>query len=142
MFDNIGGKIKTLAVIVCILGIIASVIAAVSLWSQNSRYLETGWLGVITLVAGCLGSWVGSFFMYGFGQLIESTEANNALLRQIANKMPAQSAPVLGRATSAAAAFKPAVHTAAARSEWCCRQCGTVNKQTDIMCRDCGEYRK
>ena len=32
MFDNIGGKIKTLAEVVCALGIIASVLAAFVVW--------------------------------------------------------------------------------------------------------------
>lgn len=75
MFDNIGGKIKALAKVMCILGIIVSVIMAFVTWFGGSRYGASTFLpGLITLVVGCLGSWVGSFFTYGFGQLIESTE--------------------------------------------------------------------
>lgn len=74
MFDNIGGKIKTLAVILCVLGIIASFAGAVALWAQSSRYNDTILEGVAILVAGCIGSWVGSFFIYGFGQLIENSD--------------------------------------------------------------------
>ncbi len=73
MFDNIGGKIKALAKVVCWLGIIASVISAIMLWAQNNRYQSTILMGLITLVLGCLISWIGSFFTYGFGELIEKT---------------------------------------------------------------------
>lgn len=38
MFDNIGGKIKTLAEVVCTLGIVASVLAAFVVWGQGAYY--------------------------------------------------------------------------------------------------------
>ena len=31
-------------------------------------------LGIIVIVFGCLVSWIGAFFAYGFGQLIENTD--------------------------------------------------------------------
>lgn len=73
MFDDIGGKIKTLAKITCGLGIAASIIGAIALWMQNSNYNPTTIIGVLVLVLGSLASWIGSFFTYGFGQLIENT---------------------------------------------------------------------
>ncbi len=71
MFDNIGGKIKVLAKVVCWIGIAISVLYAVVLWSQRGYYQDTTILGLVVLVLGCLASWVGSFFTYGFGELIE-----------------------------------------------------------------------
>lgn len=73
MFDNIGGKIKTLAAVTCGLGIIASIIGAIALWIQDSSYNPTAFTGVLVLVLGSLASWIGSFFTYGFGELIENT---------------------------------------------------------------------
>lgn len=73
MFDDIGGKIKTLAGVTCALGMIASVCGAIALWAQDSSYTPTIFLGVLVLGLGCLGSWVGSFITYGFGELIENT---------------------------------------------------------------------
>lgn len=70
MFDNIGGKIKKLARIVCIIGIIASFIAGILL--MNIRY--TFEVGLAILLVGPLLSWIGSYFTYGFGQLIENTD--------------------------------------------------------------------
>jgi len=80
MFDNIGGKIKGLAVVICILGIAASVLGGIALISANSRYNPTATAGWIVLIAGSLGSWIGSFTLYGFGELIEKTCENNEAL--------------------------------------------------------------
>ena len=30
-------------------------------------------VGLVVIIVGCLGSWIGSFFTYGFGELIEKT---------------------------------------------------------------------
>lgn len=75
MFSNIGGKIQTLAKIVCWLGIICSVIMGVILIKENSLYQATIVPGIILMVVGGLASWAGSFVLYGFGTLIENSEA-------------------------------------------------------------------
>ncbi len=70
MYTNIGGKIKTLAKIVCYLGIIGSVIYGI--WFYNTYYSVRN-MGILIVIGGPLLSWVSSFFMYGFGELIEKT---------------------------------------------------------------------
>ncbi len=91
MFDNIGGKIKTLAKVLCWIGIILSIILGIimiigganvasnSSYGYSSRSSGTTGasvlVGILTMVLGSLGSWISSFFAYGFGQLIEDTEA-------------------------------------------------------------------
>ncbi len=85
MFDHIGGKIKTLAKILCWVGIVFSVLIGIIMIAQgnnaqvsyNGQSVQTSGVvaGIIIIVLGCLGSWVGSFFAYGFGQLIENTDA-------------------------------------------------------------------
>ena len=70
MFSNIGEKIKTFAVVCCIIGMLASFIGACVVWSQNDSFHDTIGLGLAVLIIGWLASWVGSFFTYGFGQLI------------------------------------------------------------------------
>ena len=71
MFENIGGKIKILAKVICWIGIIASVISAIALWTADSSYSPTIALGFGVLIGGCLASWIGSFFAYGFGELVD-----------------------------------------------------------------------
>ena len=92
MFNNIGSKIMKLAKVLCWLGIIASVIAGILIMvvganinasvsrsyyysssnsNSNGSFILTGFL---TMILGSLFSWIGSFFTYGFGQLIENTD--------------------------------------------------------------------
>lgn len=71
MFNNIGEKIKTLASVICIFGILSSVISGISYISKDEDLVA---IGLIIMVAGSLASWVGSFMTYGFGQLIENTD--------------------------------------------------------------------
>lgn len=68
MFNNIGGKIKTLASLLAWLGIIASFILGFVLLSIDDSMIP---IGVIVIVVGSLISWIGSFLFYGFGELIE-----------------------------------------------------------------------
>ena len=71
MFDNIGSKIKSLAQVVCWIGIVASVIGGFSIIVSNDEAVV---VGLLTMVLGAVGSWVGSFVLYGFGQLIENSD--------------------------------------------------------------------
>ena len=92
MFDNIGAKIMKLAKILCWIGIVLSVISGIVLMAggantisyydtygnRTSTRTSTGGVGVLggilVIVLGCLGSWIGSFFTYGFGQQIDNSE--------------------------------------------------------------------
>jgi len=79
MFDNVGGKIKVLAKVLTGIGIVASIISAISIWSQaGARYAGPSgpyiWTGLLVLILGCLSSWLGSLALYGLGQMIENTD--------------------------------------------------------------------
>lgn len=68
MFNNIGEKIKSLArilSIVAMIGFVATgiVILIIGVW----------WVGVLIIAGGVLLSWVSSFVLYGFGELISKT---------------------------------------------------------------------
>lgn len=68
MFDNIGGKIKGVATIICVIGMIASLCVGFFFMREDI------FLGIAIMIAGSLVSWLGSFFSYGFGQLIENSD--------------------------------------------------------------------
>ena len=72
MFNNIGSKIKSLAKVICWLGIIISVITGIIGIINGTEQFTVS--GIITIIFGSLASWLGSFFAYGFGQLIENTD--------------------------------------------------------------------
>ena len=87
MYTNIGQKIMKLAKVIAILGIIGSAIAAIGIWVGSAQFLgmssyygrssgvSTSYIfaGILVLVVGSLGSWIGSFLLYGFGQLVQDT---------------------------------------------------------------------
>ena len=67
MFENIGMKIKNLALLICWLGIIASLILGIYQFNYSAI------TGIVIIIIGSLMSWISSFFIYGFGEIIEST---------------------------------------------------------------------
>ena len=71
MFDNIGGKIKLLAKILCWVGIVGSIFIGIFLPGVGG-----GVEGFLIAVICSLISWVSQFFIYGFGELIERTAEN------------------------------------------------------------------
>lgn len=81
MFDDIGGKLKTVAKVFCWIGIVCSVIFAIVFFASNDRYNPTVLPGFICLIVGPLASWLGSLTLYGFGELIDLTRQNNQLLK-------------------------------------------------------------
>jgi len=91
MFNNIGKRLQTLAKITCWIGIIASVIWAIVLWTANSSYESTILSGFLVLIFGCLGSWIGSWSMYALGEATENAiesaqntvDTYNLLLKQV-----------------------------------------------------------
>jgi len=95
MFNNIGEKIKKLAVVVCWIGIIGSLILGILVvaapnsinYNYNYKVNVNGntvasssniaaqvITGVIVFVIGSLASWISSFFLYGFGELVSNSK--------------------------------------------------------------------
>ena len=88
MFDNIGRKIKSLASIVCWLGIISFAIWGILIISAGRRIgLGGTLLGIIVIVGGGVISWMGSLTTYGLGELIETNQEISKNMREIKHKM-------------------------------------------------------
>lgn len=83
MFSNIGKKIKTYSKVIAWCGIIASALLGVGViiagifgeyaHIANSIGLIVG--GVLIIAVGVLVSWVGAFFTYGFGEVVERVQS-------------------------------------------------------------------
>lgn len=69
MFDNIGSKIKYLAQTITIISIICYAAIGLALMIAGSALI-----GFAVILIGLLLSWVSSFLLYGFGQLIENSD--------------------------------------------------------------------
>lgn len=72
MFRNIGKKIKVLALIIFIIETAAAVIAGISMMAVDEFLIPSGFL---VLVAGPVVAWISSWFMYGFGEIIDKLTA-------------------------------------------------------------------
>lgn len=71
MFENVGSKIKGLASFFCWGGIIASVVGGI--WTIALLDEDFILLGLLIIALGSLLSWVSSFVLYGFGELVSNS---------------------------------------------------------------------
>lgn len=136
MFENIGDKIKTLAKVLCWSGIAASVLMAIIFFIaadegsyRNEDLYRT--LGFIFLIIGPLASWINSFFIYGFGELIERTTEvalNTRSFRQANNN------------TKDRFLSKNISNTSEEDHKWACENCGLLISKTP--CPNCGYKEK
>lgn len=91
MFAEIGGKIKTLAKVLCWIGIAFFVIYGIAFISNPEiipsfkQFSENNALkvliGLIIIIFGSIASWISSFTLYGFGELIDNSVSINSKLR-------------------------------------------------------------
>lgn len=70
-YDNIGGKIKNMAVWVFRIEAIAAVITGIALMGTDKDLIL---YGLLFLLVGPIIAWVSSWLLYGFGQLIENSD--------------------------------------------------------------------
>ena len=145
MFDNIGDKIKTIAMIFCLVGIGAAVVLGISLFSESFG------LGIGTILIGAVASWLGATCLYGFGELIEETTRNRmlneAILKCLAPKAEdARNQPVIrdvpvAFSNSSAGRVSTVKPLNQVTGGWVCKACGSRNASGDAMCKDCGKYK-
>ncbi len=135
LYENIGGKIKNWAKWIFIIEAIAAILAGFILAAE-----EDGAYILISII-GPLVAWVGSWLLYGFGELIETNSETRYYVAKILqtrtsspNEDDAASATVLRKS----AATQPATpkRTAAPDSGWVCI-CGRVNDFSVATCA-CG----
>ena len=105
MFRNIGKKIKTLAKVLCWIGIIGGVVSGLSLIAigasgiginvnnGTSYNFVTGTgviiVGIVLLIVLPLLAWVSSFMLYGFGDMVDNVaelkQSNEEMLNRVSN---------------------------------------------------------
>ena len=141
MYENIGRKIKGLAIVVFAIMAILSVVAGVfMLFRDNGGFL----IGILIAGIGILLSWVGTFFLYGFGQLIENTDilvyqtknmskniekiSNNNVQKDVSNEKVAESIKSSNQsAPNTSATVKSCPLCGEKVTSKTCKFCGTTN---------------
>ncbi len=93
MFKNIGKKIKGLVTVIAVIGIIASVIGGIAtamLLLNNGAQPAIALISALVIIAvGCFVSIIGSWFTYGYGELIDKTAETAELLRRMSGSSSA-----------------------------------------------------
>ena len=130
MFDNIGSKIKTVATTLTALGITLSVLAGIVILCEGDAS------GLFVIIFGSLLSWLGSFLLYGFGQLVENSDRMVELLEEIAPEpaTPAHPEHTVPYHPSVDETVSPPVTPA----DWVCYSCGNTNFHKVHSCQICG----
>lgn len=72
MFDNIGRKIKILAIVVFVLEMLAGIIAGFT-FGSNTDWKEP-FRAILIIIASPFLAWISAFVLYGFGQLVENSD--------------------------------------------------------------------
>ena len=85
MFENIGGKIKGLALIIFAFEAFGAVIWGLILMGE-----EQAGLGFLIIVAGAVVAWLSTCLLYAFGELVEATCENESNTRAILNLLQEQ----------------------------------------------------
>ena len=103
MFNNIGSKIKGLAKFFCFFGIGINVLLGIACIITGIIFLD-GWdteiIGIILIIVGpvlaifgSLLSWISSFILCGFGQLVENSDKLAGNVKRGAAPVQAPPAP-------------------------------------------------
>ena len=74
MFENVAGKIKKIAKIVCYAGIVISILSGIATIIIARGAFSSIITGLLIAGLGSVISWLGAIITYGFGQLIENSD--------------------------------------------------------------------
>jgi len=66
--SGVGSKIMGYAAAIRWLGIVASAVSGIAIIASDNDMVL---MGILTAVAGAVSAWIGSWFIYAFGQLVE-----------------------------------------------------------------------
>lgn len=70
MFQNVGGKIKTVVKIFAWIEMVSAFFYGLILATSDE---DTLGIGLLVMVCGPLAAWISSLFLYGFGELVENS---------------------------------------------------------------------
>lgn len=137
MYDNIGGKIKGLSVFIFLIELIAVFIIGIILMTSDNDFIL---IGLLVIILGALFSWVSSWLLYGFGELIAKTDETENNTRIISEYIIAEQQK---HAKNAAVACDKSTNNTQSnlnpygiKHGWLCTNCQKMRSQSP--CEHCG----
>ena len=146
IFSNPGRRIKSWAKALFVIGIVAAVISFIAMVAMDDDLFLAG---LLTAGISVLAAFIGSLFLYAFGELVESSQENRDINRQIlltlggnapqAPQAP-QYAPQYAPQQSVPAAPRPAPVPSGDTTPgvWYYRACGNATSNAYATCTQCG----
>ncbi len=144
MYNNIGRSIKTLAKVIAFIGVAISVIWGIIVASPSGNLSQVSndlantiiLTGLLIGLLGSILSIVLSFFMYGFGQLIESTQniEKKVVFEKTIEQIKREEYPELSDAT-----YYSIVNSDKKVKSKYCENCGSRLAKNAGVCDFCGE---
>ena len=131
MFTNIGKKIKVLAIVITVIGILMYLVVGVLIIAESRGRDGQVFVGIAIMIIGSLMSWLSSFILYGFGQLVDNTDILVQLGRS--DSMPGNNvAPI--NYNDVSSNYNPAPN-ANSTHQWRCNNCGNmINEEVCPYC--------
>lgn len=166
LYENIGGRIKTLAKAFFVIDVVVSIIAGLVLFFMGAT--EPEYFGYLILLApvatvvGCVAAFLMSCPMYAFGELVETSaknEKNTAQMLELMKEKDKKSAPTTPTAANtqtssvqnsdpqperqptvpkADSRGKNAVAEAVSDEKIRCSECGFEQPKNRKLCWHCG----
>ncbi len=68
MYDKIGKQLKSLATVFCVFGILSGLSLGFWIFESINEII-----GIAFMIAGPISSWIGYYFVYAFGELVENS---------------------------------------------------------------------
>lgn len=142
MHNKIGSQLKTIAIVIRVIGLIAAFILAIACWgiagninsyNDTLRNIMIG-AGFVVGLLVAIPVVIGSLILEGFGELIVITDDNNDCLRKLAG------VPVKNHGNVANNGYYNNSNSNASDT-WVCAKCGKPNRASGNFCVGCGNRR-
>ena len=138
MFDHIGDKVKTMATVFCIIGIVASIIVGAAFILRGAFII-----GIIIAAVGAFISWLSCLALYAIGETAENTNRiihkintiENMVNKALNNSQPEAQKTTPSHTQTTTAQIKPNSKDLTEGSWWC--SCGASNRNSSNTCSSC-----
>ena len=150
IFSNPGRRIKNWAKVLYVIEIIAAVIGGIAMIAADDDMFL---FGLLTAAVGILAAFITALFLYAFGELVESSQENRDINRQILHTLGGNAPQAPQQAPQYAPQYAPQQSAPAAPQRvrptpvpsgdttpgvWYCRSCGNATSNAYATCTQCG----